>query len=224
MKTPKELSALARELRLTKMQIAFCHELAVNGGHQGNAAKVAGAQHPDVQGSRWAKLERVRRYLGAITEEAIALTEKRVRDTVAGVAEILTVLTAELRARPQEFFKTVKMVTDSKSKRKIVGLTPDFRRIKEAPTGVVTAIRQKADGEFVLETANPQVAAARLLEHYELTAGLQPQTRTQPFTVNFLTLDEKTLRLLDRAQAEFETTAARAGKRPTIEATAKRLG
>jgi len=208
------------------MQLKFCHELAVNGGHQGNAAKAAGV-HPDratIQGSRWAKLERVHQYLYALTEEATALAEKRTRDSVANLAEILATFTAQLRARPQDFFLTVKRTIEGKTKRKIIGLVPNFQKIKAAPTGVVTSIRQKADGEFILETANPQVAAARLLEHYELTAGLQPNLRTQPFTVNFLMLDEKTLRLLDRAQSEFEVIAARThGTKRTIEATAKRL-
>lgn len=220
MKTPKELAALARELRLTKMQRAFAHELAVNGGNQTKAAEAAGVDpvRSRFQGSRWAAMPRLKKYLEALTAEARALAEKNANDAVANLSEVLRTLTSQMRVRPQDYFE-IRRDKDGKA----CGYLFNLDRVAQAPTGVVAGVHEDRDGIIHIDFASPDKAASRLLDHYELTAGLQPQFRSQPFTVNFLMLDEQTLRLLDRAQAQFELNATRANQARAIETTAKDL-
>jgi Terminase small subunit len=207
-----DLVKLASALRLTQAQRCFAQALAIDPEkNQTRAAMAAGSppRSAAVTASKWLKLAKVQSYLAALTKAAEEEVTARTGAQVAKLAEILEMLTAQLRLRPQAYMKATE-----------TGALIDVGALQQAPNGVVCGITHER-GDLKVVFASPQMAAFRLLEHYEMAAGLQPLVRSQPFTVNILTLPEETLRLLDRARAELEAQARAKAEGQALPVSAK---
>ena len=207
-----DLVKLVSALRLTQAQRCFAEALAIDPEkNQTRAAIAAGstARSAAVTASKWLRLPKVQSYLAALTKSAEKEVTARTGAHVAKVAEILETLTAQLRLRPQAYVKATER-----------GALIDLGALQKAPNGTVCGITHER-GDLKVAFASPQKAAFRLLEHYEMAAGLQPLVRSQPFTVNILTLPEEALRLLDRAQAELEAQARAKAEGQALPVSAK---
>lgn len=155
---------LAKELKLTEPQRVFAEGLAA-GKTQRQAAIDAGSKDPDSRASKWTTLDKVQKYLKALTIAAVANVEKRTKRKVATLGDALLVTSDIMRGRLGRF------ITESGD--------VDLERVRKAPSGVVKRFEVKTrsittqDGPEILERttqfelASSLAAAAKLIDYYE---------------------------------------------------------
>jgi len=147
------LLALQDELGLTPFQCRFVEALAVDPErNQTRAAIVAGAPRKGAaaQASRLLTLVKVQKYFHALTTEAEEGRAQGTQAAVAGLAEVLTMLTAQMRVRAGDY------VVPSMDG----GYVVDAQAVRAARPGLITGDLNK------LKLADSQGAAKALLAHY----------------------------------------------------------
>lgn len=93
-----QLAALARQLKLTRMQRAFAQGLA-EGDTQADAARTAGVKedYVYVQGSKWAKMPKVQEYAAAVAKLARTQGKQGLeQQTAQALANVVDAQTREL--------------------------------------------------------------------------------------------------------------------------------
>jgi hypothetical protein len=149
------LLALQDELGLTDFQRRFVEALAVDlERNQTRAAMAAGAPRKSaaVQASKLLRLAKVQKYFRALTRTA---REARAQETLAAItdlAEVLTVLTAQMRTRVGDF-----IVPGMNG-----GYVVDIEAVRNAPRGTVKELSRDGDLKF----ADPHSAAKTLLAYF----------------------------------------------------------
>jgi phage terminase small subunit len=106
----KRLIALADELELTDFQRKFSEALAADPErNQTRAALAAGASEKSahVEGSRTLKLDKVKRYMEALTKTATDLAERQTQRKVMGLAEALGRMTELAESDITDFITVV---------------------------------------------------------------------------------------------------------------------
>lgn len=100
-----EVLAVVKALRLTDPQFRFCLAWAQDPErNQTAAARAAGCRtQPEIQGSRWARMGKVRAFVALLTATAARKAEERTGTKVMAAAEVLERLSAHARADLGDF-------------------------------------------------------------------------------------------------------------------------
>ena len=165
------------------MQRVFTEELARDPDrNQSRAAKHAGAKNPEVQGSRWARSDKVRRYLASLTAEAIAVARRATASAVMEASEILQRLSEHARGDAADFV-TIPDNNCSECGRRAGVPRLDLAKAEErGKLHLLKRVRHKKREtplgpveEFSLELHDAQRALESLARIHDLFDGKPPQ-------------------------------------------------